>query len=71
VFEQRLGDADHHLRVVGVVQGAAAQVPDDLLGRAEGPVDVVGRQALVRGTQGIADGLAQQAAEETLDRNDG
>jgi hypothetical protein len=46
--DQGLGHADHHLGVVGVVQGRGGRAPQEFVGRAELVVKDVGRQTFVR-----------------------
>jgi hypothetical protein len=66
VDDERFGDAEQHLGVVGVAEGVGMGTVDQLVDRAQRPVDVIGGQALEGSADGVADRLAQEAAVEVV-----
>jgi hypothetical protein len=65
-LREGLGDANHHLGVVGVIKRVAGWISDENFGRPELEVDVRRRQPLIRAADGVAGREAEQAPREAV-----
>ena len=70
-FNERLGDADHHLRVIGVFENINGWGGQDLSRRTKAVVDRTAGHRFKGCPQRISNGLAEHAAAEPIEEGDG